>query len=156
MGDVKIYEAPEVSLLGWSGLGEMHALLQWSGLDELPSATRLMEMAGKSCYWSFGRGRTGQEYIDNILEQGHGSVLEHHYYTLGLKGISRSCSHELVRHRHLSYSQLSQRYSTLVEFVKPPNWEQHGPVSFEQKCATAKARYEQPMDIPLPEHETKR
>jgi thymidylate synthase (FAD) len=57
------------------------------------------------------------------MAMGHGSVLEHATYTLLLEGISRSCTHELVRHRAgFAYSQLSQRYvdESNVAFVMPP------------------------------------
>ncbi|MCK7521658.1 MAG: FAD-dependent thymidylate synthase [Ignavibacteriales bacterium] len=58
-----------------------------------------------------------------MLKQGHGSVFEHANYVLLLEGISRSCTHELVRHRAgFAYSQLSQRYvdESEANFVMPP------------------------------------
>src|SRR6201987_6507916 len=67
--------------------------------------------------------RSTAEYLENIKKQGHGSVLEHAVYVLLLEGISRSCSHELVRHRAgFGYSQLSQRYvdESHAAFVVPP------------------------------------
>src|SRR5881628_1495477 len=67
--------------------------------------------------------RTTAEYLENIKKQGHGSVLEHAVYVLLIEGISRSCSHELVRHRAgFGYSQLSQRYvdESHAAFVVPP------------------------------------
>ena len=68
-------------------------------------------------------GRTTAEYLRNILRQGHGSVFEHSTYVVLIEGISRSCSHELVRHRAgWGYSQLSQRYvdESHAAFVMPP------------------------------------
>jgi thymidylate synthase (FAD) len=68
-------------------------------------------------------GRSTAEYLQNILRQGHGSVFEHAVYVLLVEGISRSCSHELVRHRAgFGYSQLSQRYvdESHAAFVVPP------------------------------------
>lgn len=103
----------------------------------------LIELAGKGCYWSYGKGRTGADYIKHIMESGHGSVLEHVNVTLGFKGISRTLSHELVRHRHLSFSQLSQRYSDLVEFVVPPNMKPEQLGAFEGFCYMAWLRYKQ-------------
>ena len=67
--------------------------------------------------------RSTADYIENIKKQGHGSVLEHAVYVLLIEGISRSCSHELVRHRAgFGYSQLSQRYvdESHAAFVMPP------------------------------------
>src|SRR4051794_22986312 len=85
---------------------------------------RLAELAGPACYMSQHNAakRATREYLDNIKKQGHGSVLEHANYTLLLEGVSRSLTHELVRHRAgFSYSQLSQRFvdETACAFVEP-------------------------------------
>jgi thymidylate synthase (FAD) len=67
--------------------------------------------------------RTTRDYLENIKKQGHGSVLEHANYSLLFEGISRSLTHELVRHRAgFAYSQLSQRYvdESDAAFVIPP------------------------------------
>lgn len=73
-----------------------------------------IKVAGQACYQSFGANRSlninARYYFENILQQKHGSVLEHAHLALWIFGISRACSHEMVRHRHLSPSQLSQRY----------------------------------------------
>jgi len=85
----------------------------------------LCELAGRVCYMSFGESqgrKTNKHYLDNILSSGHGSVLEHANWNVIVTGISRTCSHELVRHRAgWSYSQLSQRYvdESQVEVVMP-------------------------------------
>jgi thymidylate synthase (FAD) len=65
-----------------------------------------------NCYqsWSNPLGRSNRAYIDNILAQQHFSVIEHASATLAIRGVSRSLTHELVRHRHFSFSQLSQRF----------------------------------------------
>ena len=74
----------------------------------------LAEFAGRACYqsWSKPNPRTATNvgYLRHILEVGHLSVLEHGSVTFYLTGVSRSLTHELIRHRHFSYSQLSQRY----------------------------------------------
>src|SRR5947199_5310744 len=74
----------------------------------------LCEFAGRACYQSWKKPNpataTNAGYLQHILEVGHLSVLEHGTVTFYLSGISRSLSHELIRHRHFSYSQLSQRY----------------------------------------------
>src|SRR5437773_3852143 len=67
--------------------------------------------------------RPTREYLENIKKQGHGSVLEHATYSLLVEGVSRSLTHELVRHRAgFAYSQLSQRYvdESQASFVVPP------------------------------------
>ena len=59
--------------------------------------------------------------LKGLVEKGHGSVLEHCCFTFSIEGISRACSHQLVRHRIASYSQQSQRYvrGDLFDFVTP-------------------------------------
>ncbi len=85
----------------------------------------LAEFAGRACYQSWNKPNpataTNAGYLRHILEVGHLSVLEHGHATLYLTGVSRSFTHELIRHRHLSYSQLSQRYvpSAGAEMVEP-------------------------------------
>lgn len=84
----------------------------------------LAEFAGRACYQSWSKPNpataTNAGYLRHILEVGHLSVLEHGTVTFYITGVSRSFTHELVRHRHFSYSQLSQRYvpehdATMVE-----------------------------------------
>src|SRR4051794_21307931 len=74
----------------------------------------LAEFAGRACYqsWSKPNPATASNagYLRHILEVGHLSVLEHGTVSFYLTGVSRSLTHELIRHRHFSYSQLSQRY----------------------------------------------
>lgn len=89
-------------------------------------AQRIPELAGRVCYMSFGekQGRKdNKSYLGHILEVGHGSVLEHTVFSLMFTGVSRSLTHELIRHRAgFGYSQLSQRYvdETDANFVLPP------------------------------------
>lgn len=74
----------------------------------------LIEFAGRECYQSWDRPNpstsTNAGYLKNLIRQRHFSVLEHVTATFRFKNVSRSLTHELVRHRHFSYSQLSQRY----------------------------------------------
>jgi thymidylate synthase (FAD) len=74
----------------------------------------LAEFAGRACYQSWSKPNpstaTNAGYLRHILDVGHLSVLEHGSVSFYLTGISRSLTHELIRHRHFSYSQLSQRY----------------------------------------------
>ncbi|WP_173124435.1 FAD-dependent thymidylate synthase [Kibdelosporangium persicum] len=74
----------------------------------------LAEFAGRACYQSWKKPNpataTNAGYLRHILEVGHLSVLEHGSVSFYISGISRSLTHELIRHRHFSYSQLSQRY----------------------------------------------
>jgi thymidylate synthase (FAD) len=74
----------------------------------------LAEFAGRACYQSWNKPipatATNAGYLDHILQVGHLSVLEHSTATFYITDVSRSVTHELIRHRHFSYSQLSQRY----------------------------------------------
>jgi len=97
----------------------------------LPDGAQLCKIAGQVCYMSFGPKRTFNEqaerYFDNLKSSGHGSVLEHANFSLLLYGVSRSLTHELVRHRAgFSYSQLSQRFVTgkMLRFVERPEYQQ--------------------------------
>ncbi len=85
----------------------------------------LAEFAGRACYQSWTKPNpataTNEGYLRHILEVGHLSVFEHGTVTMYLSGVSRSLTHELIRHRHFSYSQLSQRYvpERDAAFVEP-------------------------------------
>ncbi|MBX7432699.1 FAD-dependent thymidylate synthase [Mycobacterium sp. Y57] len=89
----------------------------------------LVEFAGRACYQSWSkpnpRTATNASYLRHIIDVGHFSVLEHASVSFYITGISRSCTHELVRHRHFSYSQLSQRYvpEDDAQVVAPPGIE---------------------------------
>ena len=97
--------------------------------DAPAPAEILAEIAGRTCYMSFGKGRkTNREYLENILTSKHGSVLEHAVWCLLFTGVSRALTHELVRHRAgFAYSQLSQRYvdESEARFVVPPLFQQN-------------------------------
>ena len=86
---------------------------------------RLVEFAGRVCHRSEEKmGNDSQrEFIAKLKQWGHLSPLEHISATFFIRGISRACSHQLVRHRLASYSQQSQRYvdESSFEYVTPPS-----------------------------------
>ncbi|SDM92157.1 FAD-dependent thymidylate synthase [Allokutzneria albata] len=88
------------------------AEVPWS--TDADGGQALAEFAGRACYQSWRKPNpktaTNAGYLRHILEVGHLSVLEHGSVSFYLTGMSRSLTHELIRHRHFSYSQLSQRY----------------------------------------------
>lgn len=94
-------------------------------VPDVDGGPALVEFAGRACYQSWTkpnpRTATNEGYIAHIIEVGHYSVLEHGQLSFYFTGISRSLTHELIRHRHFSYSQLSQRYvdSKDVKMVCP-------------------------------------
>ena len=55
--------------------------------------------------------------VKHLYKSGHHSVMEHIYFTFKIEGISRACSHQLVRHRMCSFTQRSQRYCNESEFA---------------------------------------
>lgn len=113
---LKVRRGPKVTRLASTGL--THAFETWAATHEHSfdhtglDGEWLIEFSGRECYQSFHNPakRTTDEYVRNLINQGHYSVLEHASVTYRLEGISRSLTHELIRHRHFSFSQLSQRY----------------------------------------------
>jgi len=120
----RFYYEPKVTVLSRPAFSTPeHLPVQWQG--DSTDGERLAEFAGRLCYMSQHNpaNRSTRDYLENIKKQGHGSVLEHANYSLLLEGVSRSLTHELVRHRAgFAYSQLSQRYVDESEacFVVPP------------------------------------
>ena len=100
-------------------------------ITHTPDPERVIATAAKLCY-SSSDIESLQEGLDpdkfyNFLsmlsELGHESPMEHVTFTFGIEGISRACSHQLVRHRIASYSQKSQRYvsENQFDYVTPPD-----------------------------------
>jgi thymidylate synthase (FAD) len=128
--DIRVIREPSVYLLGRQTVdaAELDRFLHDHGVswqtDSEVAAEVLCETAGRVCYMSFARPRPGGNatYLGHIKEVGHGSVLEHAVWDLLFTGVSRSLTHELVRHRAgMGYSQLSQRYvdESVAEYVVP-------------------------------------
>lgn len=98
-----------------------------------PEPEKTIATAAKLCYSSsdivsLRDGLTEektQNFINMLASIGHESPMEHVSFTFGIEGISRACSHQLVRHRIASYSQKSQRYvnESGFEFITPPEIE---------------------------------
>ena len=126
---MNIIREPRVYLVGRQQLDDdaVQRFLDEYGMtwqtDSEVGGEQLVEAGGRLCYLSFGKGRkTNAEYIGNIIEQKHGSVLEHAAWNFIFAGVSRSFTHELVRHRAgWGYSQLSQRYvdESIANYVEP-------------------------------------
>ena len=86
-------------------------------LTHTPNPEQVVAAAARLCYSDSSIEKLlGQapdkatRLLQKILALGHFSVLEHASFTFGIEGISRACSHQLVRHRIASFSQQSQRY----------------------------------------------
>lgn len=87
-------------------------------LSITPNAEKLIEDAGRTAYLSFRKAIKcdSKDFIRMLNDSGHESVLEHASATFRIKGGSRSFTHQLVRHRHCSFTQQSQRYVNEVNF----------------------------------------
>jgi len=99
-------------------------------ISATPDAERLIETAARTCYDTTDRMSSSDKgvFIRKLFEAGHLSVFEHACATFRIKGISRACSHQLVRHRLASYSQRSQRHvkEMQISYVTPPTVERAG------------------------------
>jgi thymidylate synthase (FAD) len=122
---------------------------------ELPDSSQLCKTAGQTCYASFGPRRSKNDiaaaYFERLTSAGHGSVLEHSNFSFLLYGISRSVTHELVRHRAgTGFSQISQRYvsGSVLRFVERPEYQEDEELHklFEERADRAAAEYEAMAD----------
>ena len=127
---IRVVREPAVYLMGRQAVdeAELGRFLADHGVawetDTEVAAEHLAEVAGRVCYMSFARPRPGgnKAYLGHILDVGHGSVLEHAAWNLLFTGVSRTLTHELIRHRAgWGFSQLSQRYvdESVAEYVEP-------------------------------------
>ena len=97
----------------------------WKRSQDTTESEEIAEIAGRICYMSFGQeipSKENKEFLQEIIINGHESILEHITWTFIATGISRSFTHQLVRHRvGFSFSQLSQQYCDQTEaiFVEP-------------------------------------
>ncbi len=128
--DLRVLREPTVYLVGRQTVdsAELDRFLADHGVswqtDTEVAGEYLSEVAGRLCYMSFAKPRPGgnKAYVGHILEVGHGSVLEHAVWNFICTGVSRTLTHELIRHRAgWAYSQLSQRYvdESVAEYVEP-------------------------------------
>ena len=89
-------------------------------INATPNPIETIAKIASICYDSNPQNPLG--LTRHLYKNGHHSVFEHIYFTFKIEGISRACSHQLVRHRHCSFTQRSQRYCTEngFDFVTPP------------------------------------
>jgi thymidylate synthase (FAD) len=122
-------------------------------LRHTPEPEEVVAMAAKLCYSASGMEDLKQKietkdqeaFVERLASIGHLSPVEHISFTFGIEGISRACSHQLVRHRVASYSQQSQRYvrEEQFDFIIPPSIKQDAALIQEYtKCmADAQENY---------------
>ncbi len=152
---VVVLARPVVNLGGLDGfLNGFDAAFRFTEYTDdptpLPDGAQLCKIAGQICYMSLGPGRTfnvqAEKYFTNLKSSGHGSVFEHANFSLLFYGISRSVTHELVRHRAgFAFSQTSQRYVSgrTLRFVERPEYRQDEQLhsQFLQRIERAASEY---------------
>ena len=133
-------------------------------LAHTPDPEKIAASAAKLCYSSSGidsimEGLTEEktaDFIDMLVSVGHESVMEHVSFTFGIEGISRACSHQLVRHRIASYSQKSQRYvnENGFDYIIPPEIEKipEAKAEFERAIENITESYEKIADLLTESH----
>ncbi|CAN5652754.1 hypothetical protein BH18ACT11_BH18ACT11_23410 [soil metagenome] len=164
---VVVLAKPQTNVAGLGGFLEgfdpdLHFPEYLDDPTELPDSSQLCKTAGQACYASYGPRRTTNEnaaaYFERLTSAGHGSVLEHSNFSFLLYGISRSVTHELVRHRAgAAFSQISQRYvsGAVLRFVERPEYQEDGELhrTFEERADRAATEYEAMAELLLERQE---
>ena len=121
-------------------------------------------MAAKLCYSPVGVDEIAEnlteesinKFLNMLVSMGHESPIEHVTFTFGIEGISRSCSHQIVRHRIASFSQQSQRYVKLdqFEYIIPPEIEKNEKAKeiFIQSMNKCQEDYDKLVEILFEKH----
>lgn len=110
--------------------------LQVELLAHTPDALSLIYAAFRQCYHAGFVGdmwpkllkgeidrQKQADFVEQVMESGHVSPIEHVSFTFAVQGVSRALTHQLVRHRIASYSQQSQRYvdGSNFDYILPPS-----------------------------------
>ena len=110
-------------------------------IQATPNPVETIAQIASICYDSDPKNPMG--LVKHLYANGHHSVMEHIYFTFKIEGISRACSHQLVRHRHCSFTQRSQRYCSEdgFDYVTPPSFGEtrygNGMLAWERYCIDA-------------------
>jgi len=126
-----------------------------------PNAEKLIESAARTAYLSFemqGEG-TEKQLIRRLVRAGHHSVLEHACATVRISGVSRACTHQLVRHRLCSYTQQSQRYvdESRFRYVVPGSIESipESKAIFSTVARAAQGAYAEMLSLGIPREDAR-
>ena len=132
-----------------------------------PNPELLVASAARTCYSKKPASqiikkithKRASKLIRKLVKIGHHSILEHIIFTFSVEGISRACSHQLVRHRIASYSQQSQRYVSLenTDFVMPLTIKKNEKAKelFNRIVKEAKNAYKKLLELGIPEEDTR-
>jgi len=142
----------------------MAATLAVTLLTHTPEPDRAVAAAGRLCYAPVSAAELTEQMTDGdvarlvrgLVASGHHSALEHATFTFAVDGVSRACTHQLVRHRVASYNQQSQRYvnfSHTDSFVVPPSVAANAAAEqvFLQAMDQARKAYDRLVELGLAE-----
>ena len=128
-------------------------------LEHTPDPERIVAAAARLCYSSSSATdllerltpeRT-QSFVSHLMSMGHESPIEHISFTFAIDGVSRACSHQLVRHRIASYSQQSQRYVNMQQFdyILPPEIaaDEKAAAVFEAQMRASQEAYDKLIEL---------
>jgi len=135
-------------------------------LNYTPDPERTCAAAALSSYWYKGASETlstlsEKEIVDilkRVIGYGHHSVVEHASFTFSLEGVSRACTHQLVRHRIASYTQQSQRYVEMEEsYIIPPSVEKKEKAEniFKNQIKSVFESYEKLVELGIPREDAR-
>lgn len=126
-----------------------------------PECEKVIERAGRTCFMSRSRAREDStpKFIRMLVTRGHHSVLEHATATFVVSGVSRACTHQLVRHRLCSFSQKSQRYVSEKQaaFVMPESVsaKEEARKVFADTMSASQASYEKLVELGIPKEDAR-
>ena len=121
-----------------------------------PNPIETIAQIASICYDS--DPKNPMKLVQHLYKGGHHSVFEHIYFTFKIEGISRACSHQLVRHRHCSFTQRSQRYCSEDGFgvVKPKTIENiDGKYGYENLMSVIEDHYNELQAIGVPNEDAR-
>lgn len=133
-------------------------------LSHTPQPELVISAAAKLCYSKSGIDNILSEltedkvdkFLNLLMDMGHASPIEHVSFSFGIEGVSRSLTHQLVRHRVASYSQKSQRYVMEGQFgyIVPPEIEKNKKALeiFIQAMEDDQRVYDQLVEVLMEEH----
>lgn len=128
-------------------------------LNHTPNPTKTVALAARLCMFKKSiddlkeiiTDEYAEELVKKLIERGHITPIEHVTFTFGIEGISRACSHQLVRHRIASYSQQSQRFVPADDFnyIIPPKVEENPEAKkiFEEQIKNLNEAYKKLRDL---------
>jgi thymidylate synthase (FAD) len=146
----------------------MGAQLRVTLLEHTPDPDRAVAIAGRLCYAPVSAAQLKESMSDDevrrlvriLVRSGHHSALEHAVFSFAVDGVSRACTHQLVRHRMASYNQQSQRYvhfGSDDSFVVPPSIAANAEARaiFLEAMEQARRAYDKLVEIGLAEGRTR-